>query len=521
MGLLRRISAVGGLTMVSRVFGFARDVLMARTLGAGFASDAFFIAFKLPNFFRRLFAEGAFSAGFVPLISAVVGREQDAAALESASLLAKRILAWFLPVLLAFLLLMEVFMVPVMLGLTGGYGNAADGADKLALTVLLGRLTFPYLVFISLVAFFSAILNAFDRFSAAALCPVLLNIFMISALVFFPGDTAEEAAQALAASVALSGAVQAGWLWYACHKMGVRLSFERPRLSPELKQLLSLVAPAAIGAGVMQINLLVDVMLAARLLEDGAVSWLFYSDRLNQLPVGVIGVAIGTVILPSMSRSLASGDTDAASHAMTQALRYGLMVALPAAVGLMLAADPIIITLFERGAFSDRDTAMTAAALSAYALGLPAYILMKCLTPGFHARRDTKTPVKIAMVTLVVNVAANLALIGPMGHVGLAAATALAAWVGVILSYTALHRSQLYRAPARLVGWMLRIILAALVMGLVVYVLTETFSDIGDTLIERALYTAGLVGLGGLAYGFALIGFGGVRLSELKALRRR
>ena len=308
MKLIKRVSEVGGLTLLSRVLGFMRDILMARFLGAGMASDAFFIAFKLPNFFRRLFAEGAFSAGFIPVFSKLLGRNITSDSENQAKSFAANVLAWFLPILLIFLIIMEAAMIPVMLGLSGGF----DGdTEKFDLLVELGRYTFPYLVLISLVALYGGMLNAYGRFAAAAFVPVLLNIFMISALLLAPNDDIETA-RYLAIGVSLSGIAQFLWLYVAARKAGIKLKLPKPHVSDEFKAFMKMVGPAAIGAGIMQINLLIDTILAARLLPEGSVSWLFFADRLNQLPIGIIGVAVGTVLLPSISRALADNDTQTA-----------------------------------------------------------------------------------------------------------------------------------------------------------------------------------------------------------------
>jgi putative peptidoglycan lipid II flippase len=436
LSLVKNISTVGGFTLLSRIFGFVRDLLMAKYLGAGMAADAFFIAFKLPNFFRRLFAEGAFSVGFVPLFSRLLGKEITPESQVAAEAFAGRVLAWLLPVLVIFLIIMEIAMVPVMFGLTGGF---AGDATKFDFVVELGRYTFPYLLLISLVSFYSGILNALGRYSSAAFVPVILNIVMISALYFFnDGDIGT--ARALASAVSIAGAAQLLWLYFAARRAGIRLKIPSPKLSEDVKELLRLIGPAAIGAGVMQINVLIDVLIAARFLPEGSVSWLFYADRLNQLPLGVIGIAVGTVLLPSISRLLAAKDFEAANHQQNRALEFSLFLTLPAAAALAVIAGPIIATLFERDAFTAVDSSATAAALAVYALGLPAYVIAKALTPGYFARKDTKTPVRLAIVSLVINTTLNIILIQFWAHVGLAVATAISAWVNVAMLYAGLKK---------------------------------------------------------------------------------
>ena len=283
MSLLKKASSVGGFTLLSRILGLVRDLLMARFLGAGMASDAFLIAFKLPNFFRRLFAEGAFSVGFVPLFSRRLGKDITPESQKAAEAFASRVLSWLFPVLLIFLIIMEAAMAPIMMGLTDW---ADESPAKFNFVVELGHYTFPYLMLISLVSFFAGMLNAFGRYSAAAFAPVLLNICMITALFFF-AETEESGARALAVAVSLSGILQLLWLYGATKRAGLTLSFPRPKLSADVKELLRVIAPAALGAGVTQINLLIDTLLAARFLPEGSVTWLFYADRLAQLPLGV------------------------------------------------------------------------------------------------------------------------------------------------------------------------------------------------------------------------------------------
>ncbi len=518
MSLARRLSTVGGFTMLSRVFGFIRDLLMARYLGAGMASDAFFIAFKLPNFFRRLFAEGAFSVGFIPLFARALGKDITPESKKAAEAFASRVLSWLLPVLLVFLVIMELAMVPIMLGLTGGFeGNT----EKFNLAVELGRYTFPYLALISLVSFFAGILNAYERFSAAAFAPVILNLFMIAAL-FFCGETEAERARYLAGAVSLSGVVQFLWLFMAAKRMGVQISLPKPRLSDDVKELLKVIGPAAIGAGIIQINLLIDVLIAARMLPEGSVSWLFYADRLNQLPLGVIGIAVGTVLLPSISRLLSAGDMTAAIKQQNKAIEFSMLITLPAAAALAVIALPIITTLFERDAFSHTDSLSTAAALFAYAFGLPAYVLAKALTPGYFARKDTKTPVRFAIIALVVNTVLNLVLIQFMAHVGLAAATAIAAWLNVFLLYRGLRSQNHIYLTRQTVIRSMKFTLSAVLMAAGLYFCLEYTSSyfLSDGPL-RLVALSGLVLVGCSIYFAAVSLIGGISLHEIKAYIKR
>lgn len=522
MSLIRRISTVGGFTLLSRIFGLVRDYLMARYLGAGMAADAFFIAFKLPNFFRRLFAEGAFSVGFVPLFSKALGNEITPESQAAAEAFAGRVLGWLFPVLVVLLVIMEAAMVPVMMGLTGGFpADGVDAAQKFDLVVELGRYTFPYLLLISLVSFFAGMLNAVGRFSAAAFAPVLLNILMISALLLFH-DTDAQAARYLAGAVSVSGAAQLLLLYVSTRRAGLKVHLPKPKLTDDVRELLRIMAPAAIGAGVMQINLLADVVIAARLLPEGSVSWLFYSDRLAQLPLGVIGIAIGTVLLPGISRLLAAGDHAGAVTQQNRALEFALLLTIPAAAALAAIAGPIIATIFERGAFLTSDTDATSLALVAYAFGLPAYVVQKVLTPAYFARSDTKTPVIYATVSLVVNLILNLILIRYFAHVGLAIATAIAAWLNVALLYRGLHRREHFVVDKR--TWVNSIKYVGSSILMVIALLwaqttwTQMFLEDG---FQRVVVLAGFVAGGAAIYFAAVLLSGGVQAKQIRAMLSR
>lgn len=513
MSLVRRISTVGGYTLLSRIFGFVRDVLQARYLGAGMAADAFVIAFKLPNFFRRLFAEGAFSVGFVPLYARLLGKDVTPESQAAANAFAGQVFSWLLPILLVFLLIMEAAMVPVMLGLSGGF----DGDTvKFDLAVELGRYTFPYLVLISLMTFYAGMLNAVERFSAAAFAPVILNIFMIGALLGF-GETEIGAARALAAAVSLSGVAQLILVYVSARRAGLKIGMPKLVVSDDLKELLRVIGPAAIGAGIIQINLLIDVLLAARFLPEGSVSWLFYGDRLNQLPLGVIGIAVGTVLLPSISRLLASGDEASASHQQNRALEFSLFLTLPSAAALAVVSGPIIATLFERGAFTGTDSAQTAAALTAYALGLPAYVIAKALTPGYFARKDTKTPVKFATASLLVNTVLNIILIQYLAHVGLALATAIAAWFNTLLLYRGLRRDHGFTLEAVTVKRLSKMALASLVLAAMLYgVLDHMNGFFLEDGMARIGALASLIVGGVLVYFLLVFAFRTLSLADIK-----
>ncbi len=497
MALLRSISTVGGLTMVSRVLGFGRDILLARYIGAGLVADCFFVAFKLPNFFRRLFAEGAFSAAFVPLFCGLLGEKGDAEGLAKAKRFAEETLAVLLPVLLLFTALMQIFMPWVMYILAPGF---ADEPEKFQLAIDLTRSTFPYLMLISLVSLMAGVLNGVGRFVTAAAAPILLNICLISSLVVFH-DSDLLAGRSLARAVTIAGIVQLLWMAYGMKKAGLPLRLPRPRLTPKIKALGIIMLPAALGAGAVQVNLVVDVILAS-LLPEGSLSYLFYADRLNQLPIGVVGVAVGTVLLPSMSRKLAAGDEASAVSQQNRAIEAAMFLTIPAAVALAVLPVPLITVLFERGAFTSEATAATAMALSAYAVGLPAYVLIKVLTPGFFSRFDTKTPVRIALVALLVNVVLNLLLMGPFAHVGLAMATAVAAWVNTLALYLVLRRRGQFQIDRRLKNRLIGIVLASAGMGAAVFWLAGRLSGaFSGTIGGQVLAISELIFFGLLVYG--------------------
>ncbi len=514
MALIRSAATVGGYTMISRVLGFVRDILIAALLGAGPVADAFFVAFKLPNFFRRLFAEGAFNAVFVPLFAGILSRRGPLAA----TVFAGEVLALMAWALLVLVVLMQFGMPWLMLGLAPGF--AAD-PEKFDLAVALSRITFPYLLFISLVSLMGGVLNALGRFAAAATTPILLNLCLIGALLGLARLT-PTAGHALAWGVALAGALQFLWLVMACKRAGVLPRLPRPRLTPGSRRLLALMLPAALGAGVVQLNLVVDTIIAS-LLPTGSVSFLYYADRVNQLPLGVVGVAVGTALLPLLSRQVAAGQTAAALESQVRAVEFCLLLTLPAAAALVITAGPVIAGLFGRGAFAAGDAAKTSWALAAYACGLPAYVLIKVLGPGFFARQDTRTPVRIALVSLLVNLVLNLALMKPLAHAGIALATAVAAWVNALAMAWILHRRGLFALDARVRKRIPRIVAATALMGLALW-LGRGFLEpaLGAGEASRAAALAALV-FGGIAvFAVAAQVLGAASLSEWgRSLRRR
>ncbi len=513
MALLRSVATVGGFTMISRLLGFARDILIAAMLGAGPVADAFFVAFKLPNFFRRLFAEGAFNAAFVPLFTKHLGED----GIEEARRFAAEVLSVLIVTLLLFCTLLQIFMPWAMVAFAPGF--SADPA-KFDLAVELTRITFPYLLFISLVSQLGGVLNSLGRFAAAAATPILLNLALIGALLGLT-PFVETPGHALAWGVTIAGVLQFLWLIEACRRADMSFRLPRPALTPRVRRLLVLILPGAVGAGVVQINLLIGVVIAS-LLPGGSISLLYYADRVTQLPLGVIGVAVGTALLPLMSRQLRAGDDGAAMASLNRSLELSLLLTLPAAAALIAIPGPIISVLFERGAFGAGETAATADALVAYSLGLPAYVLIKVLAPGFFAREDTVTPVKIAALCVAINIVASLALMGPMSHVGIALATTIAAWVNAMLLAWLLARRGYLVLDARLKSKLPRICAATIGMAALlaagVYGLDPM---LGGGAAERVAALALLIGGGLLAYAVLSLATGAAATADLRRMLRR
>jgi len=514
MPLIRAIATVGGWTMGSRVLGFVRDLFIAGFLGAGQISDAFFVALQFPNIFRRLFAEGAFNAAFVPLFAGELTEHGRAAARE----FAERVFGVMLVILLVLTFLVEIFMAEVMGVVAGGF---RDDPAKFALAVDFARLTFPYLLFVSLAAMMSGILNTLERFVAAAAAPILLNVVLISALVGVSLGWFAEPGRALSWGVLIAGIGQFIWLAVACGRAGLLPRVPRFVMGPRVRRLFALMGPGILGAGVYQINVLIGVRLASEL-PEGSVSFLYFADRVNQLPLGVVGAAVGVALLPMLSRQLKAGDTDGARESQNRAIEFAMLLTVPAAAALVVTAQPIITVLFQRGAFEASDALATAAALSAFALGLPAYVLIKALAPGFFAREDTSTPVKVAAAALILNVGVALALMPFLAHVGIALATAISSWFNASLLAFLLYRRRLLDPDARLVSRLVRTLAAALLMAGVLWGtghLLGGYLQRSDAAGVAALI--GLVAAGVVAFAIFAQALRATSLGELRAMLRR
>jgi putative peptidoglycan lipid II flippase len=517
--LIKNVGTIGGLTMVSRIFGFARDMLLARVLGAGLAADAFQLAFTLPNTFRRLFAEGAFSVAFVPMYSRALhgdGGEEEAAKF------ADDVLSVFLWVLLAFSGVMMIAMPGLVWLLARDF---QDVPGKFELAVFLSRMTFPYLALVSLVAMLSGLLNARSRFAPGAFAPVLLNIVLISGITagwWLRGDSGDDriVATALAISVSLAGVVQLAYLWWAVRRAGLKLHWRRPKLTPQVRRLGMLILPATFGAGIYQISQFVDTFFATSL-PQGSLTLLKLADRLNQMPLGIVGIALGTAILPMLARHIHSGDAQEAQRLQGNAFEIATLLTLPAAAALAICAPAFTTAFFVGGKFTDADGAIMAQIVAALVAGLPAYVIVKILNPGFFAREDMRTPVWTALASLIVNIAINLYVVERYGIVGLAGATAVSASLNCILLYIMLHRRGWFHFTAQLGGRIARQIVAVAAMAALLWWMMPMLKPYyGGGVFERIWSLAALVGAGGAVF-FAVAFLVGALDKDLVAMLTR
>jgi putative peptidoglycan lipid II flippase len=498
---------VSAMTMLSRVMGLARDVVIATFLGAGSGADAFFVAFKIPNFLRRLFAEGAFNQAFVPVLSeySTQRSREDIRELLNAT-------AGSLTAILALITAVAMLCAPWLVWVFApGFGR---DPEKLALTADMLRLTFPYLLLISLTAFSGSVLNTWNRFAVPAFTPVLLNLSLIGAALFLM-PLMEQPAMALAWGVLIAGAAQLVFQVPFLLRLGL-MPTPWPNFAHEgVRRILKLMGPALFGVSVSQINLLLDTVLAS-LLAAGSVSWLYYSDRLVELPLGVFGVAIGTVILPALSKRHTDQSKEHFAAMLDWAIRIVLLLGLPAALALGVLAEPLLITLFHYGAMTDNDIQMASMSLRAYAFGLVAFMLIKVLAPGFFARQDTKTPVKVGIIAMVANMVLNLVLIWPLAHAGLALATALSAFLNAgLLGYLLHKQSVLVFQP----GWQrfaVQLLGGSALMSVALYVVAPDWQAwLSFGLWQRVSWVTGLVVLGGSLY-FAWLAALGLRVRHFK-----
>lgn len=508
MKLLNAMATVAGLTGVSRILGFVRDILTAAILGAGPIADAFFVALKLPNFFRRVTAEGAFSVAFVPLYSEKLEKEGQ----EKASLFASNAFAVMVLFLAPFTLLAIIAMPYIIHGIAPGF---ADDPLRFNTAVDLARVTFPYLILMSLTALMGGLLNAHDRFAPFASAPILFNLCLIIALLGFT-PFMETAGHAMAYGVAFAGVAQFLWLVYHVRKARLGLRLKKPEFTSNIKKLFKLMGPGVIGAGVMHINLFVDLIIAS-FLAGGSISYLYYADRLNQLPLGMVGIAVGTALLPMLSKAIAAKDNAATQNLFNRALEICLLLALPAAAALFVIPEAIMATLFERGEFTIADTAIASKVLMAYAIGLPAYIAVKVLSTAYWSRQDTMSPVKISVLITAINIALSLVLIVPFGVVGIALSTGIVGWLQLALLYRGLRSHTNLKFDARFKSVVFKIIFSTLLMAFILLFVDKYFVDVTDAgELKKILGLGSMVLIGLIVYAVSIITMGAVKPSELK-----
>jgi putative peptidoglycan lipid II flippase len=507
--LLPALLTVGSWTMLSRVLGLGRDVLMAALLGAGPVAQAFLIAFSLPNMFRRFFAEGAFNLAFVPMFAKKLEGGEDAEGF------ARDAFSGLATVLIGFTLVGQLAMPWLVFAMASGF----VGDERFDLAVLYGRIAFPYILVISLAALLSGVLNATGRFALAAAAPILMNLVMILFLLggwLLGGDVGLWQIW----SVPVAGVAQFALVWWGAARAGLMLKPRRPRLTPELRRLAAIAGPAVLAGGVVQVNLLVGRQVGS--FFDGAVAWLSYADRLYQLPLGVVGAAIGVVLLPDLSRRLRAGDAAGGRDALNRAAEFTLALTLPAAAALVLIPGPIVSVLFERGAFGPVDAAATALAVAVYGAGLPAFVLQKVISPAYYAREDTRAPFRFAVHAMIVNVAVAIGLAPFLGFIAAALGTTVAGWAMLLQLWLGARAMGEAAAPdARLRRALPRIAGACLVMS---GVLTAGRWLLADWLAApglRVLALALLVAAGMASYAGVVLALGGLRPADIRAALRR
>jgi putative peptidoglycan lipid II flippase len=511
MNLLRALATVSGMTLLSRILGFVRDFVIARMFGAGMATDAFFVAFKLPNLLRRMFAEGAFSQAFVPILGEYKNKRGE----DDTRTLVDHVCT-LLSLALFAVTALGIAASPILVWVSAP-GFAAD-SNKFDLTVTLTQITFPYIFFMSLVALSGGILNTWSRFALPAFTPVLLNLSFIG-MALFAAPYFEPPILALAWSVFIGGLLQLAIQIPALKRISMlprpSLNWRAAWADPGVRRVITLMAPALIGVSVSQISLLINTIFAS-FLQNGSVSWLYYADRLMEFPSGMLGAALGTILLPSLSRLHASNNTVEYAKLLDWGLRLTLLLAAPASLALAILAIPLIATLFFQGAFTADDVLRTREALLAYAIGLTGLIMIKVLAPGFYARQNVRTPVRIALVSLALTQLMNLAFVGWLQHAGLALSIGLAACLNAFLLYRGLIAQGIYQPQPGWAGFLLRLLAAMTVMGLTLWFgMGREQQWLQDGISERILHLSWLVPLGASAY-FVTLGILGFRLNDFK-----
>ena len=513
MSLVRKFATVGGTTLGSRVLGFARETLMAAALGTGPMADAFYAAFRFPNLFRRLFAEGAFNAAFVPLFA----KEIEAGGVDGAKRFSEEVFGVLFSVLLVLTILMQLSMPLVVATIIAP--GFSDDPEKFGVTVELAIVMFPYLMCMSLTAMMSGMLNSLHRYFAAAFAPVLLNIIMVAVLAagLFRGASATDVAWSLSWAVLLSGLAQLSVLFLAVRHAGMSIGFRRPRMTPNVRRLLWLALPAAITGGITQINLVIGQMIAST--KDGAISVLQYADRVYQLPLGVVGIAVGVVLLPELARALKSGHQIEAANLQNRSLEFALFLTLPAAGALWVISDDIVRVLYERGAFGAQTTETVAGTLAIFGIGLPAFVMIKAFTPGFFAREDTRTPMIFAGISVLVNIVIALTLFPVIAERGIATAEAVAGWVNAGLLLVTLYRRGHWGSDVALLSRLARLVAATVVMAVVLYFAADRLDPwlaSSALLPTKLLALSALVGLAMAVYFGTAFLIGGADLAVIR-----
>lgn len=513
MKLLKAMATIASFTMLSRIAGMTRDMLTASLLGAGPMADAFFVALKLPNLFRRVAAEGAFSVAFVPLYSKTLEQEGEGEAGRFSG-----------EVLSVMGLCLSIFSAIVMIGMpwiihviAPGF---AEGSERYELAVLMTQITFPYLMLMSFTALFGGMLNAHHKFAPFSAAPIVFNVTLIFALLvltpFFPS-----AGHAMSVGVTISGVLQLLMMFYFVRKYKFSFIWQRPRLGEKTKTLFKLMGPGVVSAGLFQINMFVDMMIAS-LLPSGAISYLYYADRLNQLPLSLAGIAVGTALLPMLSRALSAGNLEEGKDLFNRALEFCFFVALPASVALLIVPSQMVSTLFEHGKFSAQDTMWTAYVLMGYGVGLPAYIASKVFMTAFWAHQDTVTPVKISVLTALCNIALCLLFIGLLGVAGISLATGVAGWLQVYLLHKQLKNKDNLEFDDRLRTVFPKIAICSCVMGIVLTVLSYGLQDFfHQALPIKILALVALLGGGAITYAVTIHVAGVLKFSDIKLYLKR
>lgn len=513
MKLMKAMATVGGLTGVSRILGFVRDVMTAAILGAGPVADAFIVALKLPNLFRRVTAEGAFTVSFIPMYARKLKQDGAGVADDFASNAFAVMTVILTPFTIAAMFAMPWIIHVIAPGFT-------EGELRYDLAVEMTRVTFPYLILISLSALLGGVLNAHDRFAPFAAAPIIFNLTLIAAL-YFATPYLETGGHALSWGLFAAGILQFVGLFAFVKMYKIGITIRLPKFDADIKKLFTLMLPGIVGAGVVHINLFVDIIIASTLAE-GSISYLYYADRLNQLPLGMVGIAVGTALLPMLSRALAGDDVKEAQSLFNRALEVCLVLALPAGVAMIIAAEPLIKGLFQNGAFDAQDAQITAHVLMGYALGVPAYVASKVFSSAYYSRQDTKTPVKIAVFCALTNIAGALSLIPFMGVAGIALSTGLVGWIQFFMLKRGLKDMPAAKFDARFLHTLPRIIFATCLMGAVVAILAHLSGAYYDgTKIEKISALAVLVASGLMTYAIAVVGTGAIKLHDFKKLLKK